>query len=198
MGQLDGLHDLFGRNDFKEVWMTVGTHIKIKQINNLDDLPGYNKSSHERKQELKEFYKLDCNYETFTDQGCCYNTDLILLNVKKKRNWIGVFEYKYTRTCTKVLALLLGNGVMIGGTYYFLPIACERVTSLLNYILQNLEKIQNILIKIFNGFFTLATVTMLREFQQWLFNDLSGFNTLVAACMLKKLYDVSGFRMDST
>lgn len=117
----------------------------------------------------------------------------VMLQYKKDdKRWLGYFQYEYASNFTTIGLMLLGTGIFVGGIYYFLPMVPQYFASLLGYITQNHEGIRQGLILMANG---ILGVGLSDAFVNWLLESPNPMDTLIAACVLKKLEGIMGHRV---
>lgn len=187
---MEELVKMYDREDFKQVWRSVSSDIKIRTYQKLSDLPEIQKlPSSVQTQIYSAASNVSFNYETIVDEGTLYNTAYVVLFDQKKENWMGIYQYNYATSLSKGLAILLGLGVCIGGIYYFSTAAAQHVSSVIGFISENYAWLQNAIVKYAGTIFSLATFY---AFKNWLLNEHSEWKMLVAACILKKIQTIRG------
>jgi hypothetical protein len=187
------LRSMFQTEDFRQVWIGFGSLIKIRTVAGVDDIMKECKLSEKLKEDVEKFCQLDYNWETIKDKGICYHTNTVILHYKKdKKQLLGYFQYNYASNWTKGAALIVGTGILVGSTYYFLPVVPAYFVSLLGYITQNHELIRQGIV------FLAITVLeggLCQAFLAWFSQNSQPVDTLIAACILKKLEGIMGHRV---
>lgn len=187
---MDRLRELYDREDFNEVYLRLSNDIKIRKYRHLKDLPEINDlPSHIQDKIYSAANGLKFNHETIRDEGNIYSTAYVVLFDQGEENWLGMFKYDYATTVVKIVELVLGAGVLIGGIWYFSAAAAKYLNSVIGYISQNYKATQDSILKYAGILFSAAAY---REFVKWLMNEHSEWNMLIASCILKKLESVRG------